>query len=189
MKAIINNFLRGLLLIFPLGVTIYIIYALVVWANSSLNTLLFEPFNIDVPGLGIITVFLGVTLLGYICTRAFIRPLVAYFERFLSQIPLIKIIYTSIKELTEAFVGEKKKFNKPVLIQMNDDGLQRLGFVTNSDLSDFGADEMVAVYCPHSYNFSGNLYLVEQTKITPVDLNATEIMKFIVSAGVTDFSN
>ncbi len=186
MKALFNNFFRGLLLVFPLSATIYIVYALVDWANESLNTLIFEPFSIDIPGLGILTVFLGVTLLGYICTRAFIRPLVTYFERLISKLPLVKIIYTSIKELTEAFVGEKRKFNQPVIIQMNNDGLSRLGFITNQDLSDLELEGMVAVYCPHSYNFSGNLFLVERSSVTPVDLNPTEVMKYIISAGVTD---
>ncbi|MDX1637830.1 MAG: DUF502 domain-containing protein [Balneolaceae bacterium] len=189
MKAVLNNFFRGLLLVFPIGATIYIVYALVNWANNSLNTLIFEPFNIDIPGLGIVTVFLGVSLLGFICTRAFIRPLVNYFEGLIGKLPLVKIIYTSIKELTEAFVGEKKKFNQPVLIRMNDDGLSRLGFITSRDLSEFELPEMVAVYCPHSYNFSGNLYFVEQSKVTPVKLNPAEIMKYIVSAGITDINS
>ncbi len=185
MKTLFNNFFRGMLLVFPVGATIYIIYALVRWANESLNTLIFEPFNIDIPGLGIFTVFLGVALLGFICTRAFVRPLVAYFEQFLSQVPLIKIIYTSIKELTEAFVGEKKRFNQPVIIEIND-SVTRLGFITDKDLSVFKMEDKVAVYCPHSYNFSGNLFFVEQSKVKPVHVNSAEIMKYIVSAGVTD---
>lgn len=189
MKALINNFFRGMLLVLPVGATGYIIYGLVVWANRTLNTLIFEPFSIDIPGLGILTVFLGVSLLGFICTRAFIRPLVSYIERFISRLPLIKIIYTSIKELTEAFVGEKKKFNQPVIIQMNDEGLKRVGFVTSEDLSEFNLDEMVAVYCPHSYNFSGNLFFVEQNRITPLNINPTQIMKYVISAGVTDITN
>ena len=188
MKTIFNNFFRGLLLVFPLGATLYIVYALVNWANNTLNRLLFEPFNIDSPGLGIITVFFGVTLLGFICTRAFIRPLVGYFERLLTKLPLVKIIYSSIKELTEAFVGEKRKFNKPVIIQMNNDGLSRLGFITNPNLAELELDDMVAVYCPHSYNFSGNLYFTKRENITPVDLSPTDVMKYIISAGVTDIN-
>lgn len=186
MKALINNFLRGMLLIFPVTITIYIIYALVRWTNETLNTLIFEPFNIDIPGLGIITVFFGVSLLGFILTRAFIRPLVNYFESLITRLPLVKIIYTSIKELTEAFVGEKKKFNQPVLIELNDSGLQRLGFITDDDLSDFGLKDTVAVYCPHSYNFSGNLYIVNSNNVKHIDISSSEIMKYVISAGVTD---
>ncbi|MDX1639182.1 MAG: DUF502 domain-containing protein [Balneolaceae bacterium] len=188
MKSLLNNFLRGLLLVFPLGATLYIIYASVNWANDSLNRLLFEPFNLDIPGLGIITVFLGVSLLGYICTRAFTRPIIHYFENFLTRVPLVKIIYTSIKELTEAFVGDKKKFTKPVLVKLNDSGLNKLGFITDEDLSEFGLHEIIGVYCPHSYNFSGNLFFVRREAVVPLDANPSEVMKYIVSAGVTEMN-
>lgn len=186
MKVLFNNFLRGLLLVFPVGATLYIIFSAVNWANDSLNTLLFEPFNVDIPGLGIITVFLAVALLGYIFTRTFTRPLVNYFEEFLSRVPLVKIIYTSIKELTEAFVGEKKRFNKPVLMKLNEGEVYKVGFVTGENLSNFGMKDMVAVYCPHSYNFSGNLFFVKKESVIPIKVNSADVMKFVVSAGVTD---
>lgn len=189
MKVLFNNFLRGLLLVFPVGATLYIIFSAVNWANDSLNTLLFDPFNVDIPGLGIITVFLAVALLGYVFTRTFTRPVVNYFEEFLSRVPLVKIIYTSIKELTEAFVGEKKRFNKPVLMQLNEGEVYKLGFVTGENLSNFGMKDMVAVYCPHSYNFSGNLFFVKKEAVIPINVNSADVMKFVVSAGVTDVKN
>lgn len=185
MRTVFNYFLRGLLFVFPLAATLYIMVSAIIWSNQTFNNLLFEWLNIDIPGLGIITVFLVVALIGYIFSKAFTRPLVYYFEELLSRVPLVKIIYTSIKELTEAFVGDKKRFNKPVLVQIGSGELQRIGFVTQKDLQELGLDEMVAVYCPHSYNFSGNLYLVPKTHIRLLDMNATDVMKFVVSAGVT----
>lgn len=185
MRTVFNYFLRGLLFVFPLAATLYIMVSAIIWSNQTFNNLLFEWLNIDIPGLGIITVFLVVALIGYIFSKAFTRPLVYYFEELLSRVPLVKIIYTSIKELTEAFVGDKKRFNKPVLVQIGSEELQRIGFVTQKDLQELGLDEMVAVYCPHSYNFSGNLYLVPKTHIRLLDMNATDVMKFVVSAGVT----
>lgn len=178
-----------MLVIFPVSFTIYIVYALVRWTNETLNTLILDPFDIDIPGLGIITVFFGVSLLGFILTRAFIRPLVNYFESIFSRLPLVNIIYTSIKELTEAFVGEKKKFSEPVLIKINEDGLQRLGFITSRDLSKFELKDKVAVYCPHSYNFSGNLFITDASKVEPLQISSSEIMKYVISAGVTDVSS
>lgn len=176
------------MLVFPVGATLYIILASINWANDSLNTLLFEPFNLDIPGLGIVTVFLFVSLLGYVFTRAFTRPIVHYFENYLTRVPVVKIIYTSIKELTEAFVGEKKKFTKPVLVKLNDSGLKKLGFITDEDLSELGLEEMIGVYCPHSYNFSGNLFFVRREQVVPIDANPSDVMKYIVSAGVTEMS-
>ncbi len=185
MRTVFNYFLRGLLFVFPLAATLYIIISAVRWSNNTFNDLLFEWLNIDIPGLGIITVFIVVTLLGYVFSKAFTRPVVNYFENFLARVPLVKIIYTSLKELTEAFVGDKKRFNKPVLVQIGSENLKRIGFVTQKDMQEVGLEEMVAVYCPHSYNFSGNLYLVPKSHVTPLNLNSTDVMKFVVSAGVT----
>lgn len=187
MKTLINYFLRGLLIIFPLAATGYIFIAAVRWSNSTFNDLLFEWLSVDIPGLGIATVFFAVTALGYIFSKAFTKPVLHYFEQLLVKVPLVKIVYTSIKELTEAFVGDKKRFNQPVIAQLSKDGVRRIGFVTQKDTSQFGLHDMVAVYCPHSYNFSGNLYLVPKEDITLLDLNSTEVMKFVVSGGVTEF--
>ncbi len=187
MRTIFNYFLRGLLFVFPLAATLYIIISAVRWSNETFNNLLFEWLNLDIPGLGIITVFLLVTTLGYVFSKAFTRPIVNYFENFLARVPLVKIIYTSLKELTEAFVGDKKRFNKPVLVQIGSEDLKRIGFVTQKDMQEIGLADMVAVYCPHSYNFSGNLYLVPKSHVTPLNLNSTDVMKFVVSAGVTKF--
>ncbi|MDX1586286.1 MAG: DUF502 domain-containing protein [Balneolaceae bacterium] len=185
MRTIFNYFLRGLLFVFPLAATLYIIISAVRWSNEAFNDLLFEWLNLDIPGLGIITVFIVVTLIGYVFSRAFTRPIVNYFEDFLARVPLVKIIYTSLKELTEAFVGDKKRFNKPVLVQIGSENLKRIGFVTQRDMLELGLNDTVAVYCPHSYNFSGNLYLVPKSHVTPLNLNSTDVMKFVVSAGVT----
>lgn len=187
MRTIFNYFLRGLLFVFPLAATLYIIISAIRWSNETFNDLLFEWLNLDIPGLGIITVFLVVTTLGYVFSKAFTRPVVNYFENFLVRVPLVKIIYTSLKELTEAFVGDKKRFNKPVLVQIGSEDLKRIGFVTQKDMQEIGLADMVAVYCPHSYNFSGNLYLVPKSHVTPLNLNSTDVMKFVVSAGVTKF--
>lgn len=186
MKPLFNYFFRGLLIVFPLAATIYIFVAAVQWSNSTLNNLLFEWLSVDIPGLGIITVFIAITLLGYLFSLAFIRPVLSYFEDLLIKVPFVKIIYTSIKELTEAFVGDKKKFNKPVLVQLGSRQVVRIGFLTQTDLQQLHLKDMVSVYCPHSYNFSGNLYLVPKENITPLDLNSTDVMKYVVSGGITN---
>ena len=186
MRSVFNNFLRGLLLVFPIGATIYIIFAAIRWSNNVFNELIFNWWGIDIPGLGIVTVFFGIALIGYIFSRAFTKPVVTYFEQLLMKVPIIKIIYTSLKELTEAFVGDKKKFNKPVLVDLGAMEAKRIGFITQKDLSKLGISDMVAVYCPHSYNFSGNLFLVPSRNVSSLNLNSTDVMKYIVSGGVTN---
>lgn len=188
MKSIFNYFFRGLLFVLPIFATFYVILVIVNWANDSLNALLFSWLPFDIPGLGLITAFILIVLLGLAVSWAFSKPIFSYFERIIARTPLVKIIYTAFKDFTEAFVGDKKKFNRPVLVKLFE-GVDRIGFITEDDLSFLGVDQKVSVYCPHSYNFSGNLFLVDSERITPLQVNPADAMKFVVSAGVTQIEN
>lgn len=190
MKQFFNYFLRGLLFVFPLFATLYIIIAAVQWSDAVFSAWLYDWLQIDVPGLGILTVIIGVALIGFFFSRAFINPVYSYFDRFMARVPFVKIIYTSLRELTEAFVGDRKRFNRPVVADFESTGthFKRIGFVTQRDLSELGLKDMVTVYCPHSYNFSGNLYILPREAVTPIELNATDVMKYVISGGVTQLN-
>lgn len=186
MKTILNYFFRGMLVILPLSATIYIVYSFIIWMNSLFNDLFYSWFDIEIPGLGIITGFVAITLIGFILTQTFVKPILHLFEKLLTKTPFVNIVYSSLKELTEAFVGDKKKFTKPVSIEFSEPaGMKRFGFITEESLAHFGYEDEVAVYCPHSYNFSGNLYIVPKDKVKPIQTDATNFMRFIVSGGVT----
>ena len=185
MKTILNYFLRGMLIVFPVGATIYLVSIAIGWMNETLNYFFFGWFEYNIPGLGIITGFVAISLIGFMFTRAFTKPIVHLFEKLLRRTPLVSIIYTSLKDLTEAFVGDKKKFTSPVAVDFGVPGVKRLGFVTQESLENLGLEDEIAVYCPHSYNFSGNLYIVKKEHIKPVQKDSTEFMRFIVSGGVT----
>lgn len=104
----------------------------------------------------------------------------------MNKAPLFKIIYTSVKDLLSAFVGKERKFDMPVLVNVDSAGhLQRLGFVTTKDLSHLGLENKVSVYLPSSYGMLGELVIVDQSQVTFIQANSAEIMKFIVSGGVT----
>ncbi|NBB76268.1 MAG: DUF502 domain-containing protein [Bacteroidetes bacterium] len=184
MKSLINYFLRGLLFVLPIFATVYIIVVLVNWANETLNALLFSWLPFQIPGLGIVSAFLMIVLLGLAVSWTISRPIFSYFEKLISRTPFVKIIYTALKDFTEAFVGNKKKFNRPVVVSFSE-GVDRIGFITDSDLAYLQIRNRVAVYCPHSYNFSGNLYLVDPLKVKPLQINPADAMKYAVSAGVT----
>jgi uncharacterized membrane protein len=188
MKLIFNYFFRGLLFILPIFATFYVLIVIVNWIDDRLHSLLFSWAPFQIPGLGLITAFFMVVMLGYAVSWAISKPIFAYFERLIAKTPLVKIIYTAFKDFTEAFVGKKKKFNRPVIVNLVD-GVDRIGFVTTDDLSLLGIENKIAVYCPHSYNFSGNLFLVDASKITPLNINSADAMKFAVSAGVTQIEN
>lgn len=188
MKTLLNYFLRGMLIVFPVGATIYLVSVAIGWMNETLNYLLFGWFDYKIPGLGIITGFVAISLIGFLFTRAFTKPIVHLFERLLTRTPLVNIIYTSLRDLTEAFVGEKKKFNTPVVVDFGVPGVKRLGFITQDSLESLGLEGDIAVYCPHSYNFSGNLYIVKKEHVKPIHKDSTDFMRFIVSGGVTNIS-
>jgi uncharacterized membrane protein len=105
----------------------------------------------------------------------------------LAKAPLIGIIYSSLKDLMSAFVGNKKKFTEPVLVKMNRESeVEQIGFITQKDLKIIGLDDKkMAVYMPFPYSFMGNLYIVPSDNITKLDISPTQAMKFIVSGGVS----
>lgn len=190
LKALVNYFVKGLLVVVPIGLTIYFVVWAVKALDASLNLsdLLWtdksgEPHYI--PGLGLLSVVVLIMLAGLFVTSFITQPIYKWMERWLKKFPVFSFIYGSIKDFTEAFVGDEKKFDKPVLIEMNDTGVKKVGFLTQKDLKKIGLPGEVAVYVPFSYSFAGQLYVVPANKITPLKMKASEAMKFAVSGGVS----
>lgn len=177
-KRILRYFFSGTLFIVPLVATIYVIYI-------SFTTL-DELVNLPYPGLGFALIFLAITGFGYLTTNLAFKTFTNWLDRGVNKIPLIKLIYTAVKDLLNAFVGEKKKFNRPVLVEVNrENKLYQIGFITQNDLSELGLKDMVSVYLPHSYAFSGLHYIMSRDRITPLNVPGTIAMKYIVSGGVS----
>jgi uncharacterized membrane protein len=187
MSKIIRYFLQGLILMAPIAITIYALYMLFEFVDGLLISYLTSLIGFRIPGLGLLIILVTVTLIGFLGTTILFKPIINSLDRIISQAPLVKIIYTSIKDFMSAFVGKDKKFTEPVLVKVNKDTqLEKLGFITQHDLTKLGiAKGKVAVYLPHSYNFSGNLFIVPAENVHPIDASPTEVMKFIVTAGVT----
>ncbi|MFT6323649.1 MAG: putative membrane protein [Halieaceae bacterium] len=142
----------------------------------------YHPF----PGSGVIIILLVITLIGVLGNTLIARELNSLFHAILKKVPVLSTIYSAIKDLMAAFVGEKRKFNSPVLVKLSkESNIQKLGFITQDDLISIGLGKtQVAVYLPHSYAFSGNLFIVEKENISPISASSAEVMKFIVSGGV-----
>ncbi|MCH7398646.1 DUF502 domain-containing protein [Belliella sp. DSM 107340] len=177
-KRFIKYFLRGLLFVVPLGLTIYVIILTINFLDGIIP--------IPVPGLGILVMLGFITFVGYLASLFITKPLFDLFEKWIFKIPLINIVYTSIKDLMSAFVGDKKKFNTPVIVKLSE-GMSRLGFITQDNLASLEEESLVAIYFPHSYNFSGNLYLVPRDNVRILtNVKSSDVMKFIVSGGVSN---
>jgi uncharacterized membrane protein len=186
MKRLFKYFLQGLLLTGPLAVTLYTVFLMFNFVDRLIGDPLKEHYQLDIPGIGIVVLFITITLLGLIGQTIIARPFIFFINRLLKRAPLLNVIYTSLNDLFTAFVGKEKKFNVPVIVCMNQENdLWKLGFVTEKNMQEFGMNDMVAVYFPHSYNFSGELYVVPAKSVKPVNLSPSEVMKFVVSGGVT----
>lgn len=188
-KKIIQYFLQGILLVAPVAIVLYILYALFVFVDGWSSRQLEMVFGYSIPGLGILLLFISLTLLGFLGQTALIRPLKRAAGKLLRKIPLLYLLYSSVNDLFSAFVGKEKKFNTPVKVLFNvENNLWKLGFITKRTMEEVGENKLAAVYFPHSYNFSGELYLVPAERVHIIDLSPAEVMKFIVSGGVTQFN-
>lgn len=179
---LLRSFLQGLVILGPIGVTAYAIY----FVFTSLDGLIPGIKEIG-PGAGFVSVILIITVVGYLGTRFFFgRWIVDGFSYILEHTPGVKHIYSSVKDILDSFVGDKKKFNNPVWVQVNHNpAIWRIGFLTQPDLSELHLDQKVAVYLPHSYAISGWVIIVDASSVKPmVGMNAAEAMKFAVSGGI-----
>jgi len=189
-RALLNYFIKGLLIVLPVAVSVFI----VVWAVTTvdgwlnINNIIGDHPELgesrNIPGLGLFLVISIIVLAGVVVTNFVTAPMYDWFQRILDRLPLVKFIYSSIKDLTEAFVGDEKKFNHPVLVEV-EGGLKKIGFLTQSDLQKIGLPGEVAVYFPLSYSFAGQLCIVRREKVTELNMSAADAMKLVVSGGVS----
>lgn len=179
LRRLLRYFFSGTLFIVPLTATAYFIFACFRWLDRL-------P-DLPYPGLGFVIIFAAITAFGYLTTNYAFKTFTEWFDHVMNKIPLVKLIYSSIKDLIGAFVGDKKKFNKPVLVEINKENkLYQIGFITQADLSDLGLHDMISVYLPHSYAFSGNHYIISKDRVTPLEnVSGPAAMKYIVSGGVS----
>lgn len=195
-KRLLQFFLQGLIVLAPIGITVWVIFGLFTWIDDILPSLMHSIFpewikknaegNIDkIPGLGFIIVISVVLIVGWLSSLFMVGRLVEVFDKVLEKTPGIKFIYSSVKDFFEAFAGDKKKFDKPVLVNIDSPDIWRIGFITLNDAADFDMKDYVVVYLPLSYAISGMTYIVPKDKIRPLHhLSASEAMKFAVSGGV-----
>lgn len=191
MTRIIRYFVQGLIITVPVAITVIVVYKVIAWIGS-----LFTVFGTIVspvidPLIIILTALLLIFMMGLLGSSIILRPLFSMLDNALEHTPVVKTVYSSIKDLFSAFVGSKKRFNKPVLVTINkENNIQQLGFITHSDLTELNLPKgHCAVYIPLSYSFSGNLVIVPSDHITVVDASSPDVMKFIISGGVTDLDD
>ena len=190
-KAILNYFVKGLLVVLPIGVACFLIVWAIVTVDTAVNVSNILPIDINthkhvyIPGLGILLVLLILFISGVVVTNIITEPIKHWFNRWLNRLPLFKFLHSSVKDLTEAFVGDEKKFSEAVLVDVNGYGLKKIGFLVQSDLTKLNLPGQVAVYLPSSYSFSGQVVIVAADRVQPIDKSGADMMKFVISGGVS----
>ena len=197
LAALAQLFFQGVVVLAPIGVTIWVVVSLFNWVDNFLPNVLnalfpvkFAAVNGQIPkvtGLGFVVAIALVLMVGWLSSLFFVERFVAIFDKILEKTPGVKIIYSSVKDFLEAFAGNKKKFDEPVLVNVDSNDVWRVGFITQESTAHFGMSEYVTVYVPHSYAISGITFIIPISKIKklPKSITASEAMKYVVSGGVT----
>jgi len=197
LSSVAQLFFQGVVVLAPIGVTVWVVVSLFNWVDNFLPNLLnfifplqFAEVNGQIPkvtGLGFLVAITLVLVVGWLSSLFFVERLVSIFDKILEKTPGVKIIYSSVKDFLEAFAGNKKKFDKPVLVSIDTEDIWRIGFITQENCEHLGLKDHVTVYVPHSYAISGISFILplSKTKKLPKHINAAEAMKYVISGGVT----
>jgi uncharacterized membrane protein len=182
MARLLNYFLRGLVVVVPLALTIYVCYVIFTTIDSWLG--------LPVHGVGFLLALALITLVGAVASSIVTRGVLTAVDRLFDRLPFVRLLYSSAKDMLNAFVGEKRRFDKPVLVEIsNDRAVKVLAFLTSDSLASLGVENHVTVYMPQSYGFAGHILVVPADRVTRIDADAAEVMAFIISGGVTQVEN
>ncbi|WP_140456560.1 MULTISPECIES: DUF502 domain-containing protein [Priestia] len=188
MKAIIKSFINGLLTIVPIILVIYILVRVFNFLDSILGNVLKPYMKQDyIPGVGILATLVLITFLGWLSTRFFAGKIINLIDRLLERIPLVKTLYTVIKDTFQSFLGEKKSFSKVVLVTMPGTSMKVIGFVTSEEVEEVihSLKDRFAVYVPQTFQVAGFTFLIPKEEIEWLDIKPEEAMKFVLSGGVS----
>lgn len=190
-KKLLQYFLQGLLILAPLVITAYAIF----WVVSSIDSLIpiftykdeLGKVKVQNYGIGFILIIAILVIIGYFSSFFITGRVVSFVDKILEKTPGIKYIYSTTRDFFEAFAGDKKKFTKNVLANVDDNDVWRFGFVTREDMEEFDLHDYVTVYIPMAYSVAGNVYVIPKNRVKPItNISAAQTMKFAVSGGITD---
>jgi uncharacterized membrane protein len=182
MGRLLTYFFRGLVVLAPLVLTIWLTYELFARVDRWLGGL----FGFTIPGAGVLLTVALITLFGFLASNLVARTVLGAVEGLLARLPFVRLLYGSTRDLLNAFVGERRRFDTPVMVTIApESNLKTIGFVTQESLERYDLPGYVAVYLPQSYNFAGNLVVVPASQVQRIRARGADVMAFIVSGGVT----
>jgi uncharacterized membrane protein len=182
MRKLVDYFVRGLLVFVPITLTV----VLLVWAFTTVEGLCRDLFKIPYRGVGLLLLVVLIWVIGFLASNFVGKKLFALVEGIFTRLPLVKLLYSAVKDVIEAFAGDKKSFDKPVLAAVAPGGAAKVvGFVTRESLENLGIADHVAVYMPQSYNFAGNVVIFPKEAVEPLSIESSQAMAFVFSGGVS----
>lgn len=179
MKRLLGYFLNGLIFTAPVALTLYVVYMLFTTVDGWLH--------IPIPGVGFVVTLALITLIGFLASNFLARRILSLVEDLLERVPGVRLLYSSLKDVLGAFVGEKKRFQQPVIVTLDPVvGSKAIGFLTQDSLDELGLPDHVTVYLPQSYNFAGQMMVFPKDRVTPLTAPSAKVMTFVVSGGVAE---
>jgi uncharacterized membrane protein len=183
MKKLLSYFIKGLLIFVPIALTVFLLFWVFKTLDSIANKLI--PF-VDVPGIGILLTIVIIIGIGFLASNYLGKKLFSLIDRMFTSLPLVKLLYSAVKDILEAFAGDKKSFDKPVIVSLGHGSDAKIvGFITRENLENLGLSDYIAVYMPQSYNFAGNVLLFPKDAVRPLNIESSQAMAFIVSGGLS----
>ena len=178
MNHLLKYFFRGLIILVPAVASVYVVYLVIVKLDGLMG--------IPIPGVGLATTLVATTLIGLLASTYVTRRVFDALERLFGRLPFVKLLYAAFRDLVNAFVGEKKSFDKPVLVELGEGLAARaVGFITRDALDLPGLTGYVAVYFPQAYAFAGHVLVFPRSRVTPLEATSAEVMAFVVSGGIS----
>jgi len=185
LKRLMAYFIQGILTFLPIALTIYVVVGIFNIIDGIIGKY-FIAIGINIPGLGLLTTLIFITMVGILSNLFISRRLIDFLDRFMGNMPLVKLIYSIIKETIHALLGNKNYFGKVVMIGLpGDPEIKILGFITAEDAEMFNLKDYVAVYIMQSMQWAGFTFLVPRDRVEILDMKTEVALQFIVSAGIT----
>ncbi|TKC14922.1 DUF502 domain-containing protein [Robertmurraya kyonggiensis] len=192
MKHILRNFVNGILTIVPIILVIFVVYKTFMFLDGVLGSFLKPYLKEDyIPGIGLLFTIVVITILGWMSTKFFTGTIVRLLDRLLENIPIIKSIYSVIKDTINSFFGEKKSFSKVALVTVPGTEAKAIGFITSEDVESLHSPlkDYVAVYVQQSFQIAGFTFLIPKDQVEVIDVKPEDAMKFVLSGGMTSKKN
>lgn len=186
-RALRRYFVNGVIIIVPIGIIIFVIVQVFNFLDGLVGNGWLEIAGHPVPGVGVAATLALILLIGALATQWFGRAFFLYLDTQMKRVPLIKSVYSILKDTVESFVGYRQGFERVVLVTMPSTDAEVLGFVTRSGgLPEFGAagEGKIAVFVPLSFQMTGMTLIVPADRVKNVDMTVEQGIRYTLSAGL-----